>query len=483
MRACVPVLAALLISFPQPVRADPDPPGIDEHAARGVDWILRRMSQVGWEQGFAKGRTSAGLSVVALTFLSRGHTHRFGTHKRQVNRLLRALRRRVGPDGKLVDGERFENQALATIALGQAHFITRDPFIKRDFVRALSGVRSFQLSSGGFPSKAGGLPDTLSTVLGIHALKTGQLAKVPLMLEPLTNACDFLRAQIKGKRFNAGPTPDAGAARAALGVALNMSGRPRAESKRALALAPAPKTLSPLACWYYSHSAFVVGGDAWKKARAAVTRRVFQLSHHDRGPKGGVAKGKQPLLDTCYLLLAREVQARYARISDGGGADRSAIPLKAFPTLKAYRALPSGLKDRLMLAIVDANRPAFDRRYRPAMALLEQHRAQTFTVLGEMLETTRGLAARYDIKSVVLDLMRQLRVKGGPGATYPKDALPYMVRLLQTNPPYPLARRLTSGVCTWLGAHGLVNAATPHAERKKIYAAYLAAARKSGIVR
>jgi hypothetical protein len=162
------------------------------HQSPGGNWDTD-----GWGDNCKKGRCSGpghnrgdsrydvGITGMALlAFLGNGHTHRFGTFKRTVNKGLRWLMKNQKGDGSLGfhEGEEIYNHAIATMALCEAFAVSRDFKLKKYAQRAVDYCIKAQNPGQGW--KYGIKPgnnDTSVTgwmVLALKAAKTGGI-KVP----------------------------------------------------------------------------------------------------------------------------------------------------------------------------------------------------------------------------------------------------------------------------------------------------------------
>jgi len=180
-------------------------PGTESAVTAALRWLKFHQSPDGrwdgdgWKQNCPKGlcsgpgtndgdaRYDVGLSSLALlAFLGNGHTHRFGTFKRTVNRGLQWLKRQQAADGSVGydqgHGESIYNHSIATMALCEAYAVSRDFTLKRYAEKAIEFCIAAQ--NPGLGWKYGirsGRNDTSVTGWMVLAMKAGKTAgiKVP----------------------------------------------------------------------------------------------------------------------------------------------------------------------------------------------------------------------------------------------------------------------------------------------------------------
>ncbi|MBL4844496.1 MAG: terpene cyclase/mutase family protein [Planctomycetes bacterium] len=156
-----------------------------------------------------------GLAVLA--YLGNGTTHRFGSHKRTVNRALRWLKKQQKPDGSIgIDprrGESVYNHAYATQALCEAYAVSRDFTLKRYASKATEWILKAQ--NPGLGWKYGvrtGRNDTSVTGAMVGALLAGRIAGLSVPAKALEGANRWFERVTNLKGSTGYQTPGGGSA-------------------------------------------------------------------------------------------------------------------------------------------------------------------------------------------------------------------------------------------------------------------------------
>ena len=182
-------------------------PGTESAVTAALRWLMFHQSPDGrwdsanWTKNCGRGKglaqcTGPGTgngdarydignsSLALLAFLGNGHTHRFGTYKKTVNRGMQWLKGQQQADGSVGydagHGESIYNHVIATMALCEAYAVSRDFTLKRYAEKAVEFMVNAQ--NPGLGWKYGiksGRNDTSVTgwaVLALKAAKTGGLS-------------------------------------------------------------------------------------------------------------------------------------------------------------------------------------------------------------------------------------------------------------------------------------------------------------------
>lgn len=154
-------------------------------------------------------RYDVGVTGTALlAFLGNGQSHRFGRHKRVVNRGLRFLKRLQAADGSLGLSGDFShsayNHAAAAQALSEAYAVSRDFTLKRYAERALKWILSAQVPGGGWRSDPTGGSDPALTGAMVEALLASRMAMLQVPEPALQSALGFLAGARGGGEGPAG---------------------------------------------------------------------------------------------------------------------------------------------------------------------------------------------------------------------------------------------------------------------------------------
>lgn len=262
-------------------------PESEEAVERGLRWIAAHQSpDGGWtfdlKKSYCAGlcanpgteaSTTAATAIALLPFLGAGYTHTQGEHRETVRKGLYYLLRRgrATPEGlDLREGTMYA-QGLAAIALCEAYAMTRDEALRDPATSAIRYIQSAQDRRGGGWRYAPGEPgDTTVTGWQWMALKSGQLAGLPVSRSTLYAADRFLESvQSDGGAQYGYLTPEARRATTAVGLLCRMYG---GWTRGHPALA---KGVSHLSTWgpspvdiYYNYYATQVlrhwGGSDWK---------------------------------------------------------------------------------------------------------------------------------------------------------------------------------------------------------------------------
>ena len=180
---------------------------------RGLDWIARHQrADGGWALDTsyaceapgcpprAAMTTDTGATGLALLpLLAAGHTHtERGRYQRTVTAGLRWLVKTQQPSGALyVGGDGITplySHAIATMALCEAYGLTHDPALRTPAARAVRFLAGAQASNGGWryqPKQAG---DTSVFGWVIFALRSANMAELPVPRQTVRFASAYLRA-------------------------------------------------------------------------------------------------------------------------------------------------------------------------------------------------------------------------------------------------------------------------------------------------
>lgn len=123
-------------------------------------------------------------ALALMAFLGCGHTHRFGTFKRTVSKVLRRLIKHQDTAGHLGPQDSSQSilvHSLATRALIEAYAVSRDHRIKKYVTRALNRLTQCRIPDSGWPMKKGLEANLMTTGWATQALRAAKQAgfKVP----------------------------------------------------------------------------------------------------------------------------------------------------------------------------------------------------------------------------------------------------------------------------------------------------------------
>ena len=256
--------------------------------ARALRWIAAqqksdgawRLDSFSYEPG--RGEISskpAATALALLPFLGAGQTHRSGMYREQVREGLDYLLKIQGEDGDLRGGTEGEAgmyvHGQATIVLGEAYAMTKDPRLLEPVEKAVAFIVGGQHRQGGWryqPKMAG---DT--SVLGwqLMALQSARMAGLEVPERTLVRANSFLDSVANTNKatygYMPGQRPSPNMTAEAILCRLYLGTSPDDESlKRGLKLLmrdyPPSRDHVDYYYWYYATQAFHhVGGTAWNQ--------------------------------------------------------------------------------------------------------------------------------------------------------------------------------------------------------------------------
>lgn len=186
--------------------------GTESAVTAALRWLKRAQSGNGmWDcdgwthiekhpqdgQNAGDGRYDTGVTSMALlAFLGNGHTHRFGTFKRTVNKGLTWLKRQQKSNGSISfdHGETIYNHAIGTMALCEAYAVSRDFTLKRYAEKAINFCVKAQNPNLGWQyGVKSGKNDTSVTGWMVLALKAGKTAGIEVPEEAFAGALRWFK--------------------------------------------------------------------------------------------------------------------------------------------------------------------------------------------------------------------------------------------------------------------------------------------------
>ncbi|MFW6162238.1 MAG: HEAT repeat domain-containing protein [Planctomycetota bacterium] len=392
----------------QALRRHGGSPGSEKAVDAGLIWLHHHQDpETGsWTAGDPRLKLEPGLTGMALlAFLGKGHTHAEpGPYRDTVDRgidYLLGLQSANGRFGepRLVHAEvrnryLMYHQALATLALAEAHALTRDPKLAGPLRRAVAFLERTQQDGGGwdYGEALTGRNDTSITGWVLMALKSAHAAGVEVGWQTLFGAMRHLEAKTTplGEVVYADRSPAQGRrgpGMVAVGmVCYQILGWPRDSELLArqgdLLLRELPDWekmtrntrdhhLHTMYYWYYGTLAmFNLGGSWWRTWNARLRDGLIARQRKDgehRGswdpPRNGFDSVGGRVYTTALNVLNLEIYYRYlpfysappfdaldvlekaARVR-GSGLRRAAIRfLKHFPGPRAEALLAAALDD------------------------------------------------------------------------------------------------------------------------------------------
>lgn len=282
----------------------------------------------------------SGLTALAiLAFLGKGYTHEDNPFSDTVDRAIQWLIRQQRSDGFL--GGRANRYAqmychgMATIAVGEAYGLTKDPALREPLARAVRYIIDQQNpADGGWRYLKGQTGDMSMFGWQLMALKSAQTAGLAVPQETLDRAIDFLVANgddlkkrgiseyggLAGYRKDERPKPSMTAealfCKQMLGIKRT---NPSAVEAANYLLQNLPRrSQTDLYYWYYGTLAmYQQGGDAWQKWNTALRDNLVSEQRTD-GDFAGSWDPRAPwgdyggrVFSTALSTLSLEVYYRF----------------------------------------------------------------------------------------------------------------------------------------------------------------------------
>lgn len=293
----------------------------------------RELRTLGQERPGAGAKADSGVTGLALlAFLGAGHTHLKGPHQQTVQRGLEFLRRAQRSDGNLGGNasayELMYCHGMATIALSEAYALTQDPRLDLPVRRAVAYTLNAQHpSTGGWRYRPGDLGDTSQLGWQLMALKSAEMAGVPVPARARDGMLRYLRSVASGQRgglasYRPGEmqsrtmTAEALVCRQFLGLPLD---DPAADEAAAFLVEELPSAEhTNVYYWYYATLAlFRLQGEPWRQWNEALQTALISQQRNegdlagswDPDPVWGGYGGR--VYSTALSALCLEVYYRY----------------------------------------------------------------------------------------------------------------------------------------------------------------------------
>ncbi|MGD0383069.1 MAG: prenyltransferase/squalene oxidase repeat-containing protein [Thermoguttaceae bacterium] len=166
----------------------------------------RELGIQGRNRQNAGSKADSGITGLALlAFLAGGHTHQQGPYAENVRCGLEYLLRIQASDGSLGGkGQAYEFMychAMAACAISEAYGMTHDPRLEKPVRRAIGfTVASQDSRGGGWRYRPGDPGDTSQLGWQLMALKSAELAGIPMPASTRSGIIRFLRSVSSGSR-------------------------------------------------------------------------------------------------------------------------------------------------------------------------------------------------------------------------------------------------------------------------------------------
>lgn len=280
-----------------------------------LDWLAANQSQdgrwdadahgagreakiLGHDRGGAGRQADTGITGLALlALLGAGESHLEGKHKETIQRGLEFLLVSQGADGSLAgNAELFAAMychGIATLAMSEAYALTGDERLKEGVIRAIGYTVRSQHSGGGWRYRPGDAGDLSQFGWQVMALKSAEMAGIPVPAETRSRMIRFLRSCSSGQqrglasyrpgdRVSRTMTAEALACRIFLGA--EDSDATQAEAATFMLEELPSRESVNLYYWYYGTVAmFQRQGSDWERWNAPMQRELLNRQRHD-GP-------------------------------------------------------------------------------------------------------------------------------------------------------------------------------------------------------
>jgi hypothetical protein len=293
----------------------------------------RELRTMGQERPGAGAKADTGVTGLALlAFLGAGHTHQQGAFQETVGRGLQYLRRMQATDGSLGGNantyELMYCHGMATIAVSEAYALTQDPQLEAVVRRAVAYTLMAQHpATGGWRYRPGDLGDTSQLGWQLMALKSAELAGIPIPPRARDGMLRYLRSVAGGQTgglasYRPGELPsrtmtaEALVCRQFLGTQPDHTASDEAMSYLSQEL-PTPQQTN-VYYWYYATLAlYRLQGEAWERWNEALQTALLAQQRKESGlvgswdpdPVWGGYGGR--VYSTALSVLCLEVYYRY----------------------------------------------------------------------------------------------------------------------------------------------------------------------------
>jgi hypothetical protein len=299
----------------------------------------KEMNLLGHSHQNAGSKADTGVTgLVLLAFLASGNTHRDGVYQENVRRGLNYLLQMQGQDGNLGgQAALFEFMychAMATCALSEAYGMTHDARLRSPVERAIAFTISSQDPvGGGWRYKAGMAGDTSQMGWQLMALKSADMAGIPIPESTRQGVIRYLRSVSSGKHGGrASYRPGEQVSRVMSAEALVCweflglpSEHPACGEASELLLGELPGAgLCNLYYWYYATlGMYQLQGDSWERWNDAL-RKTLITRQVQEGQMAGSWEGDDlwgchggRLYTTALATLTLEVYYRFLPLYSG----------------------------------------------------------------------------------------------------------------------------------------------------------------------
>ncbi|MEM8882440.1 MAG: von Willebrand factor type A domain-containing protein [Planctomycetota bacterium] len=397
----------------------------------GITWLAKQQRpDGGWaaEAESAPGPTG----LVLLAYLGAGYTDRGKQpHARAVRNGLRYLLQRQSQEGR-IGATTVREHAIATLALAETYWMTRNPRLKQPVLRAIRWLE-------GTRKRGGAWSDDETTAWSVMAWKSAKYAGLPV--DPTVAAA--VMANWNARALTSKRAPLEVITRVLLGSDPATDARIRAAADLCLQSLPNPKAVDRIHWHFATLGLFQVGGRHWKAWNSAMKEAI--LGTQDReGWWQAVGKPEETygkVGETALMTLCLQVYYRYDRVfglsGGAGGGARGA---------RGGRVMRVVLRSRR-----SSNSESYDRIDENPFRAVADHDTSTFSV--DVDTASYANVRRHLLKEFTLPPKDAVRVEELI------NYFPYAYEGPATDSKHPFRAKVTVTDCPWKREHRLARIA------------------------
>jgi len=280
-----------------------------------LKWLDSQRSDDTGAMGGIEDTSLALLAMLGASYTDLG-SERENRYAKCVRQALRFVMAAQDDQGSFADRSKegwLRTHAIATLAMSEAFWMTRNPRYKKPAQQALALLARYRTPGAAWDD------DILTTIWALLALKSGKYAGLDVDPDALEGA----RVHLEKRHASLTPTEQA----AALLARILLGDDPRgSEPLKALADAVVANKpvwrdgeAVPLDLWYFGTMAmFQFGGAQWKQWNEAMVKAIVERQRpQDRGDLAGtwpLDGGPPAISEQAKLAMCLEVYYRYGRV-------------------------------------------------------------------------------------------------------------------------------------------------------------------------
>ena len=298
---------------------------------RALDWFAKEQKTDGhWEETQSP---IAHTGLVMLCYYSYGASHdKEGPYQETLKKALAWMLKKVGPEGQLMDGGRFYDHCIGTLALAEAYGASKDKIIEEPVTKAIKYlIRAQNPSTGGWrysPYHIEKFDGDLSVSgWAFMAMASAQISDIPVSTDARKRGLAFLdRVSAGQKRGMYGyrtPRPSPSMTAEGMYAYELLAGAkkdPRLDESVKYLMTHLPdKEQENFYYWYYGTlSLRLYGGEGWEEWNSRMSPLLLKLQSKDGSwaPMGKRAKKEGRIVTTAWATLCLEVYYRYTPLGN-----------------------------------------------------------------------------------------------------------------------------------------------------------------------